>query len=131
MPASEPFSAHDRTLRTNTGPSAVLTIDVSNGPDCVRVTVTGELDLATVPEFDRQLDRIDLTAVKRLVLDVSGVPFMDSTGLHAVVQRHRSVQANGCQLIVRRGPDQVQRLFELTGVEDVLTFEDEPPTHPE
>jgi anti-sigma B factor antagonist len=130
MPASEPFSADDRTLTTNTGPSATLTIDVSLGPDYVRVTIAGELDLSTVPEFDRALDRIDLTTVKRLVIDLCGVTFMDSTGLHAVIQRHRSVQANGYQLIVRRGSDQVQRLFELTGVDDVLTFEDEPPTHP-
>jgi anti-sigma B factor antagonist len=49
---------------------------------------------------------------------------MDSTGLSLIVQAHKSARANGHRFALRRGTSQVQRLFELTGLDDHLTFED-------
>ena len=83
----------------------------------------GELDLETAPEVERQLDRIHATLVKRVLIDLSGVTFMDSTGLSSIARASRFAESNGHRLVVRRGPRQVQRLFELTGIEGRLTFE--------
>jgi lactoylglutathione lyase len=127
MYASDPLSTADSTSATrNSVPPAGLTIKRSAGPDSVRITVAGELDVATVAELDRELDRINAAETPRLVIDLGGVTFMDSTGLHAVVQRHRHAEANGYELVLGRGSDQVERLFELTGVDQILSFEDEP-----
>ncbi len=50
---------------------------------------------------------------------------MDSTGLGSIVPAHRFVESNRHTLVLRRGSRQVQRLFELTGIADRLTFEDD------
>jgi anti-anti-sigma regulatory factor len=50
---------------------------------------------------------------------------MDSTGLQALLRaRERSTSADGAQLMLRRGPHQVQRVFELTKTIDAFTFVD-------
>ncbi len=86
--------------------------------------LVGELDLETAVEFDRQLAALD-GEIRRLLIDLSRVTFMDSTGLGSIVRAHQSAQANGYAFVVRRGSNQVQRLFALTGVDERLAFEDE------
>jgi anti-anti-sigma regulatory factor len=48
---------------------------------------------------------------------------MDSAGLAAIVRAHQSAETNGYPLVLRRGANQVQRLFALTGVDERLIFE--------
>jgi anti-sigma B factor antagonist len=90
----------------------------------VRVRIMGELDLATAPELDRLLDGLADDRHDRVLLDLSDVKFMDSTGLASIVRAHRSADANGHRVALRRGSPQVQRLFEITGMLDRLAFED-------
>jgi anti-anti-sigma factor len=49
---------------------------------------------------------------------------MDSTGLASIIRAQRDANSNGHDLALRRGSGQVQRLFELTGFGDRVTFED-------
>lgn len=88
------------------------------------VILGGELDLESAPELDRQLREVAGASPGRLLIDLSGLEFMDSTGLSVIVHAHRDSQANGHQLALRPGPPQVQRLFELTGVRQHLSFEE-------
>jgi anti-sigma B factor antagonist len=89
---------------------------------CIRLV--GEMDLATVPEVDRLLDELAGNGHGRLLIDLDGVEFMDSTGLASILRAMRAADANGYRLTVRRGSAKVQRLFELTGTLDHMTFED-------
>jgi anti-sigma B factor antagonist len=107
------------------GPSGRLTIDVLTDARGIAVKLDGELDLATVPQFDRQLARIEATKVSRVLIDLSGVSFMDSAGLRSIVRAHHFAESNNHRLVLRRGTRQVQRLFELTGIDERLTFEDD------
>ncbi len=91
----------------------------------VVVVLAGELDLETTPELDRQLAGIDETQIARLVIDLSGVTFMDSTGLSSIVRASHFATSNGHTLVLRQGARQVQRLFALTGVDERLAFEDD------
>jgi anti-sigma B factor antagonist len=86
--------------------------------------LAGELDLESTPELDRQLRELDGTNLGRLLIDLSGLEFMDSTGLAAMVRAQRSARENGHRLALRPGPSQVQRLFELTGLLHRFAFED-------
>jgi anti-anti-sigma factor len=110
-------------LATN-GRSDRLTVRLTSDARGVVVTLEGELDLETTPEFDRQLAAIDKTQLTRLLIDLGGVEFMDSTGLSSIIRAHSVAESNGHVLVLRRGSNQVRRLFELTGVDDRLTFED-------
>jgi len=57
-----------------------------------------------------------------LVLDLRGVTFMDSTGLHAVLLARDECAKRGCRFALVRGSAQVQRLFELSGLTDQLPY---------
>jgi anti-anti-sigma factor len=90
----------------------------------VLVTLAGELDLGTAPELDRHLARLDPAQMTRLLIDLNGVTFMDSTGLQSIVRADRCAEENGHTIVLRRGSRQVRRLFELTGLNDRFAFED-------
>jgi anti-sigma B factor antagonist len=105
-------------------PSDRLKITRTTEGDRVLVALEGELDLETTPELDRQLAELEGTRFARLLIDLHGVEFMDSTGLAAIFRTQRYADANGHVLSLRRGSSQVQRLFELTGTLDRVTFED-------
>lgn len=85
-----------------------------------RVVVTGELDVSTVPSFNKQLSELEPTAVATVVLDLSGVSFMDSTGLSAVLVAEMHARMRGQRFVVITGPPHVHELFKLTGVDNFL-----------
>jgi anti-anti-sigma factor len=84
--------------------------------------LSGELDLASRPLLDEALAGVGQERIEALVLDLSGVSFMDSTGLHAVLVAKDLCARRGCELLFVRASTQVQRLFELSGVLAQLKF---------
>ena len=61
---------------------------------------------------------------KQIVIDLRNVTFIDSSGLQALVLGHQLCQSRGYDLRIIRGPANVQRLFDLTGMTDVLPLYD-------
>ncbi len=90
------------------------------------ITVWGELDLATSPELERQLEQLGGEDTQLLVLDLRRLEFMDSTGLSIIVETHRRQTQSGRRLSLVRGSQQVQRLLDLTGVSQRLLLVDTP-----
>ncbi|MBV9047331.1 MAG: STAS domain-containing protein [Solirubrobacterales bacterium] len=81
-----------------------------------RVVVEGELDLLTSPSLAGALDR-GLSTAEELLLDLSGVQFIDSAGLQAILGALQACRSNGCALLISSElPAQALRLFEITGV---------------
>ena len=73
-------------------------VDVQRRNGVAIVQPHGELDLATVPTLDAALERVEIT--ERLVLDLRGLSFIDSSGLHLLVALHRRAQRDGFQLML-------------------------------
>ena len=90
------------------------------------VGVAGELDLASSPELEQQLEQFYASDNELLVIDLRGLEFMDSTGLSVIVSAHQKLIDAGRRLIIVRGPQQVQRLLDLTGVAERLELVDTP-----
>jgi anti-sigma B factor antagonist len=90
----------------------------------VVLALDGELDLASAPGLEQELREIEATGPDRILIDLRGLRFMDCTGLAVMLRAQQSAEANGHQLALRRGPNQVQRLFELTELLEHFTFED-------
>jgi anti-sigma B factor antagonist len=82
----------------------------------------GELDIATAPAVDRELERLRAAGYTELVLDLRAVPFMDSSGLRVVLRWNELAAQDDCAFAVIRGPEPVQRVFQATRVADALTF---------
>ena len=83
---------------------------------------SGELDLATRTLFDAAVARAERAEEAMLVLDLSAVSFMDSTGLHSVLAAKQTCLREGGQFMLARASEPVKRLFELSGVLDELPF---------
>jgi anti-anti-sigma factor len=93
-----------------------------NGGDAV-VVLAGELDLAGAAALEAEIERLaTLDAVEQVVLDLSRLEFMDSSGLRAVALADRRLREAGRALVLIRGPDVVQRVFEITRMSDRLQF---------
>ena len=80
----------------------------------VRIVVRGELDIATVPQLEQHVASDG--SADAVTLDLSGVTFIDSTGLRLLLEAHRSI---GDRLRIRASPA-CERLFEITGVRSRL-----------
>jgi anti-sigma B factor antagonist len=93
------------------------------------VRVTGELDIATAPLLEQTLRRADLRA-RLIVLDLRELTFMDLSGVHVIVQASIRAWRGDRRLLVVRGPSQVDRVFALAGVTDVVEIGDLDPCEP-
>src|SRR5207237_30562 len=82
----------------------------------VQVLVHGELDLVTASELDWVLRR-ELLAGNDVLLDLSEIDFIDSTGLHAIVESVRTAKAGGRKLKLSADlPSHARRLMEIVGL---------------
>jgi anti-sigma B factor antagonist len=98
---------------------------ISTGDRAARVLVAGELDLATSEQLDSALTRA-LADADEVVLDLSNVAFIDSTGLSTILAGVSASQLNGGRLSISATLGaQPRRLFELAGVDGALPLVEE------
>lgn len=93
---------------------------ISGGTDAL-IEVSGELDIASVPVFEAAVRRLDVPRRRCAVLDLGRLAFIDGAGLHALVDLHAECVDVATALTIRPAPQNVQRVFELTGVDRLLT----------
>ncbi|HEY6638074.1 MAG TPA: STAS domain-containing protein [Solirubrobacterales bacterium] len=106
----------------------MLEIAVSESGGVRLVRLTGELDMAGVNHFDRQLGADGALEAKTFVLDLRGLTFIDSSGLRALIMADDRVRAGGGRFVVVRGSDRVNQVMEMTGVAQRIEVVDEPPS---
>ncbi|MBE3582974.1 MAG: anti-sigma factor antagonist [Limnochordaceae bacterium] len=87
------------------------------GP-CLVAAISGELDLQTAPLLRTQIEGAwsQHPEARQLILDLSGVTFVDSSGLGAVLGRYRQCVLRGGRMALVGLQPNVRRLFELSGV---------------
>jgi anti-sigma B factor antagonist len=108
---AEPTAELLRVRRTDT--EVGLTLELS-----------GELDISTAATLEHELAEIEHENVPRVLIDLTNLSFMDSSGLALIVRAMDTARNNGYELWIRRGAPQVQRLLELSGLCDRLNFDD-------
>jgi anti-anti-sigma factor len=92
----------------------------------VEVRLEGEIDLASIGQVDAQLMSAEEAAADSLVLDLTAVTFIDSSGLRSILTAHERLESRGATLVVVKPPPHVFKLFELTGVDAILHCVDSP-----
>jgi anti-sigma B factor antagonist len=103
-----------------------LLIEVSRNGDRVVVRLEGELDLASVPMLESEMENATLDDPATVVLDLSGLEFIDSTGLRAILSLDKHSEERGQTFALVRGSQQVQRLMNMTRVDEHLKIIDSP-----
>jgi anti-anti-sigma factor len=91
-----------------------LLISAEKIPSGTLLRVRGEVDLATATQLrDAMLPH--LAAARNLWLDLEGVTFMDSSGLHVLVASQGQAALHGTRLVIAGASPAVDRLFQITG----------------
>jgi anti-sigma B factor antagonist len=93
-------------------------------PSGLVVTISGELDIATSPGLRDGLDAAIDSGVKRLLLDLSGVSFLDSVALAVIVNAKRRLGDEGRMVVVVDRSTYVMLVFECSGLPRVLELAD-------
>lgn len=88
------------------------------------VTAHGEIDIAAADVFAAKLREVMEAGFERVVLDLREVSFIDSSGLRALIEARAASAEAEVEFALIRGPESVQRLFEVTGTTAVLNFID-------
>lgn len=90
----------------------------------VALQLIGELDIETVSILTSAIDRVVEEGAVTLVLDLAGLAFLDSTGIHAILETDERLKARGAQLVLTHGKRSVQSVFTITGLDTQLKFID-------
>jgi anti-anti-sigma factor len=91
------------------------------------IAPAGELDIASAPEFESAIAEATAEPGSTLVLDLRELTFMDSTGLRALAQTNARAEQDGFSLSIVRGPRQIERVLEISGLAELLPLVDAPP----
>ena len=100
--------------------SRPFAVDVERRDDVAIVQPHGELDIATVQRLHAVLDGVEIAG--RLVLDLRGLSFIDSTGLHLLGALNRRAQRDGFQLTLIAPAAPADRAIQVTGLAQALPF---------
>jgi len=88
--------------------------------DCAVIQVTGEVDVYTAPMLREQMRELAAKGAMHLIVDLSRVDFLDSTGLGALVGGLKRLrEANGSLALVISTP-RIMRIFQITGLTKAL-----------
>jgi anti-sigma B factor antagonist len=102
-----------------------LTIERLEG-NAIRIGLRGELDLEHAYTFDEELKRVEALEPECICLDLRELTFLDSSGLGRLVAARRRSMKNSWRLVLVRGPAAVQRVLQLTAVEESFELINEP-----
>jgi anti-anti-sigma factor len=100
-----------------------LTTETDGGT--VRLALTGELDIAGAARVEQELERIERQPPATIVLDLRQLAFMDSTGLRVIVAADGRAREQGRRLVIVRGSDTVQRIIQMTRLDERLEIVDD------
>lgn len=99
----------------------------SEADETIVLAFIGVLDLETVEAAEAAFADAEGRQPKRVVVDLSGVEFIDSTGLRLIVSADSRTRRNGLMLQIVKGPDRVHRVFRMTLMNERLAFIDRAP----
>ena len=92
------------------------------GNDAYVISLAGEVDLYTAPEFKQQLLEVIGQGGKQVVVDFSNTTFIDSTTLGVLVGGVKRLRTNEGQLSLVCSDRNITKIFEITGLDRVFTI---------
>ncbi len=104
-------------------PAALLVEFQADDAGVLRVSVTGEIDFASAPSLQARLIAArEREHTAKVILDITGVPFIDSTGLQALLHLKRELAKERGALVLLGATEEVMRVLQITGVDNHLVL---------
>ena len=105
-------------------PAVELSVSSRYQGDHVIVTAAGEIDLYTAPKLQTDLAAIidEAAPAARIVIDMSGVEFCDSTGMNVLLSCLRHVRERGGELELAAPRPAIMKILGVTGLDSVFTI---------
>lgn len=91
------------------------------GGDAHVVSVTGEIDLFTAPEFKQRVTAPIGAGIDRVVVDLTQTTFIDSSSLGVLIGADRRLKSRGGRLVVACDTDAIVKTLRITGLDGVFT----------
>ena len=95
-------------------------------PGAVRVSLTGELDLANAYAFDRRMLKVEAEHPELIIVDLRGLTMLDSAGLARLVSAQRRARRGQWRLVLVRGGKIIQRVLQTTRLDVLLEMTSDP-----
>ena len=113
-------------------PAVELNVSSRSQGDHAIVIATGEIDLYTAPRLQSELAEVIANAApaSRIVVDMSGVEFCDSTGMNILLSCLRQVRERGGELELAAPRPAVMKILQVTALDSVFTIVPAPVTLP-
>jgi anti-sigma B factor antagonist len=102
-------------------PTPVADFQVDTSAETAVLRISGEVDISTAPQLRERLQQLDS---RRVVVDLSAMTFIDSTGLGVLVGAFKRLREGGGDLVLRAPTRSTRKVLELTGLSQVVTIED-------
>ncbi|HEY9482867.1 MAG TPA: STAS domain-containing protein [Micromonosporaceae bacterium] len=91
------------------------------------MAITGEIDLYTAPRLQAEFTRLLENGPDRIVIDMSGVEFCDSTGMNVLLSALKRMRERGGVLEVAAPRPAVRKILQVTGLDSVFVVYDAVP----
>jgi anti-sigma B factor antagonist len=92
------------------------------GDDAYLISLSGEVDLYTAPDFKQQLLQVIGDGARQVIVDFSQTTFIDSTTLGVLVGGVKRLRPNGGQLSLVCSDRNITKIFEITGLDKVFAI---------
>lgn len=98
-----------------------ITIDTKNNENDFLISIGGEIDLNTVNVLESHIDDA-LLQKKDIIIDMSNVRFIDSTGIGLLVQTYKRLKQYGKSITITNAQESVRKVFRITCLEETFNM---------
>jgi len=106
------------TVDSQRGPMLDVTVEPLEGD--VRVVINGEVDFSNAGRLSAALDQADRQGPGNIVLDMTGLTFIDSTGLRELVSAARTARRYGRRITAENPSQPIRRLLQITALDKTI-----------
>lgn len=96
--------------------------EIAQRDDATLVRPEGDLDMGTAEELESYLQQAHAVGPERIVVDLRGLNFMDSTGITLLTRWNNAAARDGFDFVLVQGHERIARLFKLTGLHEYFSF---------
>jgi anti-anti-sigma factor len=103
-----------------------LLVTVSGADTAFEVRLLGELDMSTAPQLRDELMRLTSEGATEVIVDLSDLAFVDSTGLSVLIAGLKRLRQEGGDMVLRSPNPGTRRVLEITGLTEVFSILERP-----